>query len=96
MKYITIINPEVIEYYQDFKRIEKPSVDITDYPIAEPKLNSLTGKVEWSTKFKPPDNYIKNGKLSYWSIKKGETKKFPEYVAYVLLNRYPFLKKVEK
>lgn len=97
MKKIVLHSPKVVVTHdevfrsrgdqQTFKDTESPGQDITDYPIEEAKLDADGNLI---TKNKPPF-YEPTGRTLNWSIKAGETLAFPEYVAKVLMTRYPFL-----
>lgn len=64
--------------------------DITDYRIAEAKLDN-DGNVIYDKN----GGYKDTGRSLEWSIKSGETLKFPKYAADYLRNIYPFLEEVE-
>jgi hypothetical protein len=57
--------------------------DITEYPIAEPDLGN-----EGQVRFDDNGNIVSTGQTLLWSLKSGETKAFPEYVADYLLKIY--------
>jgi hypothetical protein len=57
--------------------------DITEYPMAEPDLGN-----EGQVRFDDNGNIVSTGETLLWSLKSGETKAFPEYVANHLLKIY--------
>ncbi len=57
--------------------------DITDYPIAEPELGN-----EGQVRFDDNHNIVSTGQTLVWTLKAGETKAFPDYVAEYLIKIY--------
>jgi hypothetical protein len=67
-----------------YKRLKNISdKNITDYPIAEAETDN-DGNVLYDDK----GNFIPKKNTMKWTIEAGETLKFPEYVANILLARY--------
>lgn len=65
--------------------------DILDYRIAEAVIDDETGEAIMDSGNGQP---VSTGRTFEWSIKRGETLKFPKYVADYLLHTYPFLRAV--
>ena len=67
-----------------YKRLKNISdKNITDYPVAEAETDN-EGNILYDDKGK----YIEKKNTLKWTIEAGETLKFPEYVAKILLERY--------
>ena len=101
MKKITLHNPEKIitkdeiftarNQEPDTRTVESEGRDIVDYTIEEAKLDENKNIIK---KNKPPF-YETTGRSLQWTIRKGETLAFPEYVANYLKKIYPWLEEAE-
>lgn len=65
--------------------------DIKKYRVAEAVLDQETGEAIIDTSNGEP---VSTGRTFEWTINRGETLNFPEYVANYLHKIYPFLRKV--
>ena len=66
----------------------KTDKDIADYPISEATLDANGNPIADNN---APDGYLWTGKTLAWSLAAGEKRKFPDYVAKILKERYEFL-----
>lgn len=91
MKTLILENPETVVtrdklFNGEVKVTESKGKDITDYPIEE-----ATPGQDGEPTYNDDGSYTKTGRTFEWTIRAGEQKEFPAYVANYLKGIYPFL-----